>query len=82
MHSAARAAMPEPSTSLPEMVPLPQAPAAFGLSRSALYRAAGEGKIRFVKLGRSTLVDAASVRAFLASLPTAVIRAPAKSSEA
>jgi hypothetical protein len=40
----------------PEMVPLPRAPAVFGLSRSGLYRLA------------------ASVRAFLASLPAAEIR--------
>lgn len=61
---------------LPEAVPLPRAPAIFGLSRSALYRLAGEGRIRFVKIGRSTLVDAASVRAFLAALPAAPICRP------
>ncbi len=58
----------------PLMVPLPQAPAVTGLSRSALYRAAGRGEIRLVKLGRSTLVDLASVRAFLTSLPDAKVR--------
>ena len=61
----------------PLTIPLPQAPAATGLSRSAIYRAAGEGKIRLVKLGRSTLVDMASVRAFLASLPDAKVRSAA-----
>ncbi len=61
----------------PLMVPLPQAPAATGLSRSAIYRAAGEGKIRLLKNGRSTLVDMASVRAFLASLPDAKVRSAA-----
>ncbi|MDT8265339.1 MAG: hypothetical protein DI601_20510 [Azospirillum brasilense] len=61
-------------------IPLPHATAVFGLSRSAIYRAAAEGQIKLVKLGRSTLVDAASARAFLASLPAAKIRRrPAKS---
>lgn len=58
----------------PEAVPLPRATAVFGLSRSTLYRLAGEGRIRFLKVGRSTLVDAASVRQFLATLPAATIR--------
>ena len=57
----------------PEMVPLPRAPAVFGLSRSGLYRLAAEGRIRMVKIGARTLVDAASVRAFLATLPAAQI---------
>ena len=55
----------------PLTVPLPRAPAATGLSRSAIYRAAAEGKIKLLKLGRSTLVDMQSVRDFLASLPIA-----------
>lgn len=63
---------PTPST-VPEMVPLPRAPAIFGLSRSHLYRLAAEGRIRLVKAGARTLVDAASVRAFLATLPEAKI---------
>lgn len=58
---------------LPEMVPLPRAPAVFGLSRSHLYRLAAEGRIRMVKAASRTLVDAGSVRAFLASLPAAQI---------
>jgi excisionase family DNA binding protein len=62
----------------PEAVPLPRATAVFGLSRSTLYRLAGEGRIRFLKVGRSTLVDAASVRQFLATLPAATIRAERK----
>ena len=53
----------------PEMVPLPKAPAWSGLSRSNLYRLAAQGRIRMVKIGARTLVDAASVRAFLATLP-------------
>lgn len=61
----------------PLTIPLPQAPAATGLSRSAIYRAAGEGKIRLLKNGRSTLVDMASVRTFLANLPSATVRTAA-----
>ena len=53
----------------PEMVPLPRAPGIFGLSRSGLYRLAADGHIRMVKIASRTLVDAASVRAFLATLP-------------
>lgn len=60
---------------IPEMVPLPRAPAVFGLSRSHLYRLAGEGRIRLVKVASRTLVDAASVRNFLATLPEARIGA-------
>lgn len=48
-----------------------------GLSRSEIYRLLGTGKIRGLKSGRSTLVDFESVRAHLASLPPAMIRAPA-----
>jgi len=54
----------------PVAVPLPSATAVFGLSRSVIYRLAAAGHIRLMKSGRSTLVDAASARAYLASLPT------------
>jgi len=60
----------QPHSPPAEMIPLPRAPAVFGLSRSGLYRLAAEGRIRMVKLGARTLVDAASVRRFLAELPT------------
>lgn len=62
------------TTALPEMVPLPKAPNIFGLSRSNLYRLAASGEIRLLKIGSRTLVDAASVRDFLATLPEANIR--------
>ncbi len=58
-----------PNTPAAEMVPLPRAPQVFGLSRSAFYRLAADGKIRMVKMGGRTLVDASTVRAFLATLP-------------
>ncbi len=63
-----------PNTPAPEMVPLPRAPGMFGLSRSGLYRLAADGKIKMVKIGSRTLVDAASVRAFLATLPALEVR--------
>jgi hypothetical protein len=60
----------------PLALPILAAVAATGLSRSAIYREAGQGRIKLLKLGRTTLVDMTSIRAFLASLPTANIRAP------
>lgn len=54
----------------PVAIPLTQAPAVYGLSRSRIYRAAAAGKVKLMKAGRATLVDAESMRAFLASLPT------------
>jgi hypothetical protein len=60
----------------PLALPLPQAPAVTGLSRSTIYREAAKGNIVLLKVGRSTLVDMASVRAFLAGLPVASIRSP------
>jgi hypothetical protein len=47
-----------------------------GLSRSELYRRAGRGELILLKCGSSTLVDVASLRAVLASLPRAAIRTP------
>ncbi|MBO1073363.1 helix-turn-helix domain-containing protein [Roseomonas marmotae] len=38
----------------------------FGLSRATAYRLEKKGHIRFVKVGGRTLIDFASVRAFLA----------------
>ena len=58
------------NTTSPEMIPLPRAPAILGISRSGLYRLASEGRIRLLKLGSRTLVDAVSVRAYLDTLPT------------
>lgn len=49
--------------------PLQKAVTVSGLSRSAIYRAAASGDIKLLKLGRSTLVDVASVRAYLDRLP-------------
>ncbi|NKC33387.1 excisionase [Roseomonas sp. BU-1] len=46
-----------------------------GLSRSALYREAGAGRLLFRKCGRTTIVDGASLAALVASLPAASIGA-------
>lgn len=55
---------------------IPTAVALTGISRSAIYRLAGEGHIRLMKIGSRTLVDMASLRSHLASLPDAELRAP------
>ncbi len=52
-----------------------EASSASGLSRSGIYRAAAEGRIVLLKHGRTTLVEMASLRAFLAGLPRAAIQA-------
>lgn len=46
------------------------------MSRSRLYLLAGEGLVRFVKVGSATLVDLGSVRAYLATCPAAQVRTP------
>lgn len=58
----------------PEYGRIPEACRRYGLSRSRLYLLAGEGLVRFVKVGSATLVDFGSVRDYLASRPTADIR--------
>ena len=60
----------------PEYARLPEACRRYGLSRSRLYLLAGEGLVRFVKDGNTTLVDLGTVRAYLASRPAASIRPP------
>lgn len=70
-----------PSPSSPEgapdhalSLPLRRVPGLCGLSVPTLYREAGKGNIVLLKYGRTTLVDMASLRAFLAGLPRASIR--------
>ncbi len=60
----------------PEYARIPEACRRYGVSRSGLYRLAGEGKIRLVKLAGATLVDCGSVRAFMHTLPPASVRVP------
>jgi excisionase family DNA binding protein len=45
-----------------------------GVSRATLYRLAGAGLIRFVKVGRTSLIDWNSLKGYLAAQPTANIR--------
>jgi len=61
---------------VPEYGRIAEATRRYGLSRSRLYLLAGEGLVRFIKVGSATLVDLGSVRAYLASCPTAEIRPP------
>jgi excisionase family DNA binding protein len=58
----------------PEYGRIQEACRRYGLSRSRLYRLAGEGLVRFVKVGGATLVDFGSVRQYLATCPGAQIR--------
>lgn len=60
----------------PEYGRIPETSRRYGLSRTRLYLLAGEGRIRFVKVGNATLVDLNSVRGYLAKQPTATIRTP------
>ena len=55
-------------------VRLPEAAHISGFSRSELYRRAARGEIIFLKCGATTLVDLASLRAAVASLPRASIK--------
>ncbi len=59
----------------PEYGRIPEACHRYGLSRSRLYLLAGEGLVRFVKVGNATLVDFGSVRDYLANCQAAQIRA-------
>jgi hypothetical protein len=63
----------DPSGIDPEYGLISTACQVFGYSRSSLYRDAARGRIRLLKRGRTTLVDFASVRAYLATLPEASI---------
>jgi hypothetical protein len=60
----------------PEFGRINDAVVRFGLSRSRLYLLAGQGLVRFVKVGTATIVDYSSVRDYIASLPSAPIRPP------
>ena len=55
-------------------LPIRQVPTICGLSIPSLYREASKGNIVLLKYGRTTLVDMASLREFLARLPRASIR--------
>lgn len=42
---------------------------AAGIGRTTLYKLAGEGRLRLIKVGGRTLIDAASLRALIAGQP-------------
>lgn len=60
----------------PLAVRIPDACRLSGFRRSEIYRRAGLGEIVLLKIGRTTVVDMASLRAAVAALPRASIRAP------
>ena len=60
-----------------EFARIPEASDTFGIPRTRFYNLAAAGKIKMVKMGGVTLVDCASVRDFLATLPPADIRSVA-----
>jgi hypothetical protein len=62
--STRRPAAPQPGHAAPLTYTLAAAAAASGLSRSTLYRHAA-ARLRLVKVGGQTLVDAASLRALV-----------------
>jgi hypothetical protein len=64
-------------TTLPALIPISQSKQYTGIARSTAYRLAGDGLLDLRKIGTTTYITADSLRAFLASLPAAVVR-PAK----
>lgn len=60
----------------PRLMPLRQWCETYGGSRSTAYRLAAAGKLRLVKRGARTLVDAESADAHAASLPEWVPATP------
>jgi hypothetical protein len=65
---------PASNNASPEFARISETTERFGISRSGIYREAAAGRIRLVKHGAATLVDIASLRAFMARLPAANIR--------
>ena len=60
----------------PLFITLPVARALAGVGRSTLYRALIRGDVRARKAGRRTLIERASLEAWLRSLPTATFAPP------
>ena len=63
-----------PATLGPELIRIPEALRISGISRASLYREQAAGRIVFRKYGRATLGDVASLRAFMAAMPTGTAR--------
>lgn len=57
------------SHELPVLVSMGSAPRIFGMSRSYIYKIAGQEKIELVKMGRVTMVKTESMLAYINSLP-------------
>jgi len=57
-----------------------EAKAALGIGLTRLYQLIGSGRLRARKLGKTTLIEADSMRALAAALPLAKIAAGARSS--
>jgi excisionase family DNA binding protein len=57
----------------PNFYSIGDACAAYGFGRTRLYQLLSDGKIEAKKLGRKTLVSAASLKSYFASLPSADI---------
>lgn len=67
--------------SMKQLLDISEAVAEIG-SRTTLYGLIGEGKIRALKIGARTKIDAASLREFIAGLPEARISPPRRRSAA
>ena len=59
------------------MVTVDEAQEMLGVRRTTLYALVGESKLRALKIGGRTVIEVASIRAFVATLPAAQI-APQK----
>jgi hypothetical protein len=71
----ARAPYPDPAIlAHAALASIPNACAFSGFSRTRLYDLKSAGVLRFVKIGRCSLVDMQSLRDFIADLPTAATR--------
>lgn len=71
-----RAVLLSSTAPLPAFAVIPKTCELTGLSRSRLYELIGAGAVRAVKAGTRTLVDIASVVAYLHALPPAQVRPP------
>jgi hypothetical protein len=76
MNKTAARELPELLT--PLLVTVPQAAAMISRGISSVYVAIGDGKIKAVKSDRRTLVSVASIREYVAKLPSAKIKPTAK----
>jgi hypothetical protein len=78
-HRASASAIEAPvaGATKPLAVRLPEAARISGFSRSRLYRMAGDGELTFLKCGKATLVEYASLEAAIHRLPRITVKAAA-----